>query len=235
MQTIASGMVSKFRRIDNEVFEISFRQAISNSVIAGYVLENLTWTPDVAIKDSYFKSCRARGILVSTPGKVVIENNIFESSGSAILIAGDANYWYESGAVKDVLITKNIFKAPCLTSMYQFCEGIISIFPIIPQPDAKTPFHQNIRIIDNEFHPFDYPILYALSVENLVFSGNKLIRSQQFEPFHKRKAGLSFEFCKKVTIADNKVEGDVLGKEVKLEGTSKNEVKLKDSFFRYAK
>lgn len=36
-------------------------------------------------------SCRARGILVSTPGKVLIERNYFESSGSAILIAGDAN------------------------------------------------------------------------------------------------------------------------------------------------
>jgi hypothetical protein len=34
---------------------------------------------------------------MSTPGEVLIEKNTFESSGSAILIPGDANGWYESG------------------------------------------------------------------------------------------------------------------------------------------
>jgi len=236
MQTFEKGVVNDFRKIDNEIFEITFRQAVPNQVIAGYALENLTWTPNhISIKDSHFKSCRARGLLLSTPGKTIIENNIFESSGSAILIDGDANFWYCSGAVNDVLITKNTFKAPCMTSMYQFCEAVISICPVIPQPNAKTPFHQNIRIVDNEFHVFDYPILYALSTENLVFSGNKLIRSRQFVPFHKRQAGLTFEFCKKITISNNTIEGDVLGRDIKLVGTSKNEVKLKDDFFRYAK
>ena len=232
MQTVATGIVKDFKKIDNELFEISFRQAVPNRIITGNALENLTWTSNVMIKDSYFKSCRARGILISTPGKVVIENNVFESSGSAILIAGDANFWYESGAVKDVLITKNIFKAPCMTAMYQFCESIISIFPEIPQPDVKTPFHRNIRIVGNEFHPFDYPVLYAISVENLFFSDNKLIRSRQFEPFHRRKAGLTFEFCKNVTITGNIIEGDVLGREIKLVETSKKEIKLdRNSFY----
>ena len=236
MATMTTGKINNFRKIDNEVFEISFQQAVPDRVVVGNALENLTWTCNVLIKDSHFKSCRARGILISTPGKVVVENNIFESSGSAILISGDANGWYESGAVTDVLITKNIFKAPCMTSMYQFCEGVISIYPIIPQPDVKLPFHQNIRIVDNEFHLFDYPILYALSVNNLTFSGNKLIRSRQFEPFHRRKAGLTFDRCKKIAIADNTVEGEVLGREIKLEGTAKNEVKLgRNNFFRFAK
>ena len=236
MQTKATGVVNVFRKIDDETFDITFRQPVPNHVIAGNALENLTWTCNVLIKDSHFKSCRARGILISTPGRVVVENNIFESSGAAILIAGDANYWYETGAVKDVLITKNIFRAPCLTSMYQFCEGIISIFPEIPKPDPKNPFHQNIRIVENEFHMFDYPALYALSVEGLTFTGNKLIRSRQFEPFHNRKAGLTFENCKIITVADNITEGDVLGSEIRLAGTSRNEVKLgRNSFFRFAK
>ena len=239
LQTVATGIVNDFRKIDDEMFEISFQQTVPNRINVGNalenVLENLSWTSNVFIKDSYFKSCRARGILVSTPGKVVIENNIFESSGSAILIPTDVNDWYQASSVNDVLITKNIFRAPCMTSMYQYCEGVISIVPLMSRPDEKTPLHQNIRIVDNEFHLFDYPILYALSVENLVFSENKLIRSYQFEPFHKRKNGLTFEFCKKVTIADNKIEGDVLGTEIKLTNTSKNEVQLKGSFFKFAK
>ena len=104
-----------------------------DNITVGDALENLTWAPDVSIRNNFFGSCRARGVLVTTPGKVVIENNIFESSGSAILISGDANGWYESGAVKDVMIRNNTFNEACLTSMFQFCEAIISIYPEIPK------------------------------------------------------------------------------------------------------
>ncbi|MDR1722835.1 MAG: right-handed parallel beta-helix repeat-containing protein [Tannerella sp.] len=224
LQTIAEGTVEKYRKIDNENFEVTFRQPVPKAIVEGNALENLTWTCNVSITDSYFKSCRARGVLISTPGKVVISGNTFESSGSAILIAGDANQWYESGAVKDVLITRNIFNDPCMTSMYQFCEGIISIFPEIPSKNAKTPpFHRNIVIRDNEFHPFDYPVLYAFSVDGLEFSGNKIIRSNRYEPFHPRKFGLTFEGCRRVTVKDNKAEGDVLGKNIRLVNTPKRE------------
>ncbi|KAA6328180.1 alpha-1 3-galactosidase B [termite gut metagenome] len=237
MQTIAAGVVKDFRKINNEEFELIFQDVVPEKVIVGNALENRTWTCNVSITDSYFKSCRARGILVSVPGKVVIANNVFESSGSAILIAGDANYWYETGAVKDVLITKNIFKAPCLTSFYQFTEGVISIFPEIPQKNEKTPpFHRNILIKGNEFHLYDYPILYALCAENIIFSDNKLIRSRQFEPFHYRKYGLTFERCRKITVTGNRAEGDVLGDTIQLINTAQKEFKLgKDSFFKNTK
>jgi hypothetical protein len=157
---------------------------------------------------------------------VVIEDNRFESSGSAILIAGDANYWYESGAVRDVTIRRNQFTAACLTSMYQFCEGIISILPEIPKPDLAFPFHRGIRIEDNEFQLFDYPILYAKSVDGLTFSRNRLVRSRAFEPFHARKAGLTFEACRGVVVEDNSLEGDILGKNIVLAGTPESELKL---------
>ena len=236
MQTVATGKVKSFTKIDNELFDLEFQEALPSGIKEGNALENLSWSASVSITNSIFKSCRARGILITTPGKVVIESNIFESSGSAILIAGDANAWYESGAVTDVLIQKNIFLDPCMTSMYQFCEGIISIYPEIPKPQANKPFHKNIRIIGNEFHPFDYPILYAKSVEGLTFSDNTMIRSNMFTPFHSRKDGITLDACSKITIAGNKVQGDVLGKTVKLENMAASSLKLaKNGFFSIAK
>ncbi len=236
MQTVATGKVKTFAKIDNEVFDLEFQGALPVGIKEGNALENLSWTASVSITNSNFKSCRARGILITTPGKVVIENNIFESSGSAILIAGDANAWYESGAVTDVLIQKNVFLDPCMTSMYQFCEGIISIYPEIPKPQANKPFHKNIRIIGNEFHPFDYPVLYAKSVEGLTFSDNTMIRSNKFTPFHSRKAGITLDACSKITIAGNKAQGDVLGKTVKLENMPASALKLpKNGFFSFVK
>ena len=211
MRTVATANIRSFKAIDEYEFELELTSDLPEEIGVGAALENLTWTPDVDIRNSFFGSCRARGLLVSPPGKVVIENNVFESSGSAILIAGDANYWYESGAVKDVLIKGNDFRYPCMSSMYQFCEAIISIEPEIPQPDTKYPFHSNIRIENNTFNPFDYPILYAKSVDGISFTGNVIQRNTTYKPFHKRKAAVTLVKCRHAKIKDNKIIGDVLG------------------------
>lgn len=225
MNSIGTCQVERFKPIDNETFLLSFKTAVPKGLEVNDALENLTWSPDLTITNSKFKSCRARGILVSTPGKVVIENNTFESSGSAILIAGDANNWFESGAVNDVLIKNNVFTELCNTSSYQFCEGIISVYPEIPVLDEKTPpFHKNISIENNEFHPFDYPVLFARSVDGISFSNNRVTRSTRFESYHKRKYTFTFEACKKATISNNTFSEDVLGMNVLLKWTLQKEL-----------
>lgn len=226
MQSFAYGVITDFKPINKEDFIVSFRNPVPPGLNIKDALENLTWTPDLTIANSLFSVNRARGILVSTPGKVVIENNTFESSGSAILIAGDANQWFESGAVKDVLIRKNNFTDACLTSMYQFCEGIISIDPEIPKLDPKKPFHRNITITENNFHPYDYPVLYAKSVDGLNFSNNSITRSNRFTPFHPRKFMFTFFACKNVVISNNKLEGEVPGKNILLEQTTTKDLRI---------
>lgn len=227
MYTVGTGTLTSFNAISLTDFEVTFAEPVPEGINAGDALENLTWAPDVTLSDNVFGCCRARGVLISTPGKVIVENNVFESSGSAILVAGDANYWYESGAVRDVLIRRNEFKSVCLTNLYQFCEGIISICPEIPMPGkAPRPFHRNIRIEENTFHAFDYPVLYALSTEGLAFSRNTIVRSHEYAPFHQNKHLISLTGCKAVTIAGNTLQGEVLGRDVHLENMDASEVTL---------
>lgn len=236
MRTAATGKITKFKALNKAEFIIELSAPLPTEVGAGYVIENLTCTPDAEIRNCHFGSCRARGLLVSTPGKVVIEDNVFESSGSAILIAGDANAWYESGAVKDVLIRNNDFRYPCNSSLYQFCEAVISIDPEIPTPEQKYPYHRNIRIVDNTFHLFDYPILFARSVDGLTFSNNTLIRDTTYQPYHYRKEGITLKACKSVIISNNKIEGDVLGRTVKFENMKSSDIKIsKNPFFQKIK
>jgi hypothetical protein len=225
MNTFGKGTVTTFKTITPESFEISFSNPLPSGLEVGDALENLSWVPDVIIKNSFFGSNRARGLLLSTPGKVLIENNTFESSGSAILIPGDANGWYESGAVSDVLIRNNIFTDACMTSMYQFCEAIISISPEIPKPDEAKPFHRNIRIENNEFHPYDFPVLYAKSVDGLSFTGNRIIKSNRFKPFHYRKSTFTFEYSKNVVINNNTYSSDIPGRNITLLNTPAGTVK----------
>lgn len=227
LQTIGKGTVKDFKPLGITDFELTFTDDIPKNVKIAYGLENLTWTPAATISNSAFESCRARGILVSTPKKVVIENNTFSSSGSAILVAGDVNSWYESGAVTDLLIKGNKFLAPTMTSMYQFCEAIISLFPEVPVMNAATPtYHRNIRIINNEFQVYDYPVLFAQAINGLTFENNKLIRNYDFKPFHYRKATFTLIGCKAVSIRKNEIDKALLGKNIKLEFMSPKEIKL---------
>lgn len=232
MLTVANGIIDRFDAIDPEQFRLRFRDPIPAGIEAGYALENLSWTPDVLITGSRFESCRARGVLISTPGKVIIENNLFESSGSAILIAGDANNWYESGGVKDVLIRNNHFTDECLTSMYQFCEAVISIYPEIPKPDKTKPgFHRNIRIENNQFDLYDYPVLYAKSVDGLTFIGNKLTASHKYQPWHPRKFSVSLEFCKDVIIRSNSIDPETIGRNIRISDMKKKDLQMGKSQF----
>ena len=116
-------------------------------------------------------------------------------------------------------IRGNVFGPACLSSPYQFGEGIISILPEIPEPNPAFPFHRNIRIENNEFHPSDFPVLYAKSVDGLSFTDNRLIRSFLHEPTHARKATLTFEACRRVRVDGNRFEGEVLGRNIVLEHT----------------
>lgn len=225
METLSKGTLKSFESVNTEDFIVEFNRPVPENVLVGDALENLSWSPSVDIKKCNFGSCRARGLLVSTPGKVLIEGNTFESSGSAILIAGDANGWYESGAVNDVIIRNNIFKAACMTSMYQFCEAIISVYPIIPTVDPQKTFHRNIRIENNIFNAYDYPVLYALSTNGIQFTKNTVVRSNEFKPFHYRKHFITFESCKNAEVKGNKFKGEVLAKDVFLIKMDKKELK----------
>ena len=225
MATIGTGTLAAFTPSSRIDFEVTFEAPVPPEIKEGDALENLTWAPDVLLRGNHFGSCRARGVLISTPGRVVIEDNVFESSGSAVLIAGDANNWYESGAVRDVLIRGNTFNYPCLANVYQFCEGIISIYPEIPNPEKSArPFHRNVRIEGNTFHPFDYPVLYALSTEGLTFSNNTIVRSTDYAPYHQNRRMIRLVGCKGVTIAGNTLQGDVLGRDVFVEKMDAAEV-----------
>lgn len=62
------------------------------------------------MKNNTIRDNRARSVLVTTKGKVLIEGNYFSSQMHGILIEGDNHKWYESGAVQDVTIRNNMFE-----------------------------------------------------------------------------------------------------------------------------
>lgn len=223
MASLGIGKVVELKPISVEEFTVTFATDLPEQLKTTDALENLTWTPSLEVRNSVFGPVRARGLLVSTPKKVRIENCVFRSSGSAILIAGDANYWFESGAVRDVLIQNNLFEN-CLTSPYQFCDAVISVHPEIPK--AGLPFHRNIRIQNNRFVTFDRPVLWAKSVDGLEFSGNEIATSRAIAPWHPNPNGLTIIDCQRVNVFGNRRADDYKGTSVQIEGGKPETIKI---------
>ena len=73
--------------------------------------------------------------------------------------------------------------------MFQFTDGLISIYPVIPNLKEQTKyFHggdgKGVVIENNVFETFDAPIVYAKSLDGLKFINNKIITNEDFKPFH---------------------------------------------------
>lgn len=190
-------------------FLITFAEPVDTAISEqqGFGIENLTWTPEVVFSVNTIRNNRARGTLFSTPRLTVVENNLFDhTSGTAILLCGDCNGWFETGACRNVIIRKNIFKN-ALTNLFQFTNAVISIYPEIPNlKDQQKYFHGGkdggIVIEDNVFETFDAPILYAKSVDGLIFRGNVIKTNQDYKPFHPNQRRFWLERVNNVSISE---------------------------------
>lgn len=178
-------------------FELRLQSSLPDELLdsAGrFGIENLTWTPSVNFSDNIVRNNRARGALFSTPRHTVVERNVFDhTSGCAILLSGDCNGWFETGSCRDVTIRDNRF-VNALTNMFQFTNAVISIYPVIPDLKAQQGyFHSDITIVGNRFEVFDAPLLYAKSVDGLLFMDNQIVRNNDYAPFHWNRAPILLE------------------------------------------
>ena len=164
-------------------------------------LENLTWYPDLHMNKNIIRENRARSALITTKGKVLIENNYFSSQMHGILIEGDNNKWYESGGVQDITIKNNTFEN------IGYGNGIS--YPLFAAPlftkeqrlgDKK--FHHNINFCNNVIKSFNGHLVHALSVKGLKVSGNKIEMSTDY-PTGSILPSIELDYCEDVVIEKN--------------------------------
>jgi len=201
---------------------VTFREELPQEIDSTFYVENYTWTPSFLFENcKVTKGNRARGILFTTPKPVVIRNNYFHSAGTAILIEGDIDVWYESGACTDVEIYGNTFDN-CLTSgnrdgdRWQWGDGVITITPSHrPMNEKASAYHRNIRIHNNIFRVFDTSLLRACSVDGLFFRKNKIIKTYDYKPYLYYKDSFTLEGCRNVIIEKNKFDKDYIRRTIK--------------------
>lgn len=153
-----------------------------------YVAENVTYAPNVHIKGNIMRSIPTRGILCTTRNEVVIEENVFESLAMAsIYLSNDADYWYESGPIRNMTIRNNTFNVRPTGQTEWSTVSPIFVDPVIVNkavaapgytlPEVKgDPVHQNITIDGNEFNMAAFNLITAKGVMGMTFSNNKIVR-----------------------------------------------------------
>ncbi|MGE4488236.1 MAG: hypothetical protein AB7E95_01680 [Kiritimatiellales bacterium] len=204
--TYAAATVKRVEPVDPQYSKIVFEEKLPAALRPSDVLDNQSWTADVHISGCTSCNNRARGYLLSTPGEIVLENNRISAAGSAVKISGDANYWFESGAVRDVIIRSNEF-GDCCYGPIEWGRAVIDIDPEISNPWKNSEcFHHNIRIENNTFRTFDTGILYARSVDGLAFRNNIVERTDTYCPTRRMGAMLTLDACRNIQIENNSIE-----------------------------
>lgn len=138
-------------------------ESVRNAVI-GEVIEDTSACPDIYFANNTLNRIITRGLLLTTRGKVVVENNHFKSNSmSGILLSDDAKSWYESGMCRDVTIQNNIF---------DYCGET----PILIKPENSVhngAVHKNIKIFNNRFGNYKGYAIRAKASENIFVKNNK--------------------------------------------------------------
>lgn len=192
-------------RVDAYQTEVIFTEPVDEGVVVGDVVENMDYVPQIIYRNNTIRNNRARGALFSSPSRTLIEGNRFENcSGSAILLSSDCNDWYLSGACHDLVIRDNDF-VHCMSSLFQYCESVISIYPEIKQ-QGDVSYHSGIIIENNLFTVSEPSVLYARSVDSLVFRGNRINYEPRYKPILDSTTPLfKLVDCVNVDIYDNDI------------------------------
>ena len=101
-------VVTAWEKLNDTDILLHLDRALPEIEIDKDVVENATWTPNLYVRNCDFGVTAGRGILCTTRGEVIIENNRFYHLwGPALLLEDDCNFWFESGYTKHIIFRNN--------------------------------------------------------------------------------------------------------------------------------
>jgi hypothetical protein len=207
LMPVGTGVVKNIDMINENYYTITFEEQIPEFSKKNIAIENITWMPSLVVKNCTVKQNRARSLLISTSKPVLVENNYFASMMAGIRICGDANYWFESGPVSNVIVRGNTFENLGIGGHAP--QAILQIDPIIGKKYRENGYyHKNIVFENNTIKTFDPLIIYALSVDGLIIRNNTIILTKTYPHIFNDLSLFDLQNCTNVKIEGNTYTGD---------------------------
>lgn len=189
------------KRLNRRYQLITLNKKVPQGLKVGDLIENLDAYPELLVQNCKISGNRARGLLLSTPRKIVVDNNYFHTEMEALLIPVESGKWFESGSVTNLTISNNIFQ-DCTHSGQN--RGIIRFET--DDDNANIAF-KNIQIINNKINQFDNLLLEISNTDNLLFEGNTITNSGTFPKLHPENPAIVIHHSKNINFKNNKYEG----------------------------
>lgn len=169
-----SSTVIDYKKLNETDIYIKVNDTLPETEIGKDVLENATWTPSLSVRSCYFGPTSGRGILATTRGKVLIDNNYFDRLwGPALLIEDDCNFWFESGYTTDIVFKNNVVDGCEYAKMYPYATPV-RCSPKVLTKEPKEFVHKKISIENNVFKNSAMPkhTFFFEHIENVVVKNN---------------------------------------------------------------
>ena len=159
---------------------VELQKPVSSNVKEQDAIAGDSEYPTVHIKKCYCAKNRARGLLLGSRGKTIIEDNTFHVPGAAILMEGDARFWFEQAGVRHLTIRRNVFDN-CNFGVWG--GACIETGPGIEESlRDSSRYNRHILIENNIFRIFSAPVLRVFSVSHLTFKNTTIIPTQAYHP-----------------------------------------------------
>lgn len=143
--------VVEFEKLSDTDIKLTLDRDLPEIEIDKDVVENATWTPDLYVRNCDFGPTSGRGILCTTRGEVVIENNSFRKLwGPALLLEDDCNFWYESGYTNEVVFRNNRVTQCEYAEMWEN-SPIIRYTPKVMNENSTEFVHGKLTVTGNIF------------------------------------------------------------------------------------
>lgn len=191
--------VRSVKRLNKIYTEVTFTEPLPEGVKEQHLVAADGEYPDVLIKGCRMRGNRARGLLLGSRGRTVVEGCYFHIAGAAILFEGDGNFWYEQSGVRDVVIRNNVFENGNYGSRH-WGDACIAVGTRIPDRESSR-YHRNIRVEGNTFRIFDPRIVNLYCVNGFSFSAdNRIERTEAYPCVYDESRHFVTEHCDRVNI-----------------------------------
>lgn len=193
---VAEAEVRSVEPINRRVQALRLSRPIDVAADSGSLVA-MRYAPDtlVEVRGCRIAPVRGRGLLLQVPGRIVVEDNRFHTSGNAIVALCDATYWYESGPVEDLLVRGNVFDA----CAYGPCGAdLVQVLPESASGGFAAPVMGRVHVVDNEIRRASSSLLRARAVADLAFDGNRIA---WHEGYPRRDAGPAVQLGEQIGLA----------------------------------
>ena len=170
--SMGESRAEKLITLNKDYTYVKFADKLPEGIKEKDSIENISYVPEVLIEGCTVRNNRARGFLLTSAGNVVVKNNYFHTTGTAILISGDAADWFESGATKHIVVENNRFD-DC-DHVKGWGQGVIQVDTPVREVEKDQKLHQYLEIRDNEFTSADGELVHVKNVRTVVFAGNRV-------------------------------------------------------------